>query len=134
MNMKQLVRTAAGTGVALAALAGLGAPALADPGNGPNTDVLAIDCEQLGPVEIYISTNDTRWQAGLVTTSNQVLVPYAFRVEVTIPGEEEPLVFEEVKGEGAPHNGRLDVCTFPVERDDVTGVVTFWATYTPAKT
>ena len=129
----RLSRTAA-AGVALVAAVGplsalLAGPAGADPVNAKKAEVIALDCDTLGTLEIATNGNGD-WTPGLVTSGNRVLIPYKFHFEFTPTGSSE--TFTEDVAKPAPRNGRNDVCTFAVTEPDgrVTGTV--WLTYTPA--
>ena len=83
-------RMAAGATMALAALTTCGliaGPAGADPTNAKKGQVFNVTCEGLGTVEI--ATNGSGdWTPVLLTTTNQVLVPYRLHLEFTPVGGE----------------------------------------------
>jgi hypothetical protein len=108
---------AAGATVALAALTTSGlvaGPAGADPTNAKKGEVLSLACGDLGTIEIATNGNGD-WTPGHLTTSNQVLVPYAFHFEFTPPGGETQ---SEDISKHAPKNATLDVCTFGGEDEN----------------
>jgi hypothetical protein len=121
--------------VSVIALTALGVgPASADPSKG---EVLAVECDELGPLEIVVFSNGSP-SPGLVVGSTQVGIPYALHVEGTftpVGGEPEPFVDEFSKP--APQNGRLDHCTWHEEGSDEFGSFVVdgevWISYTPAR-
>ena len=126
-----------------ALLAGLGiiglgvadaSPVGADPKKG---EIIEIDCEQLGTLEVVVFGNGPS-SPGLAVDSNQVGIPYALHIEGTFtPVGGEPESFVEEFSKPAPRNGRLDFCTFHQEGSDefgsfeVDGQV--WISYTPTR-
>ena len=128
MNIRRL-----GAGIALAMAATpvgvvFATPASADPVN--HGEVLTLECDGLGTLEIA-TTGDGQWTPGLLTSNNQVLVPYAFHFEFTPAGSDE--TFTEDIAKPAPRNGRLDMCTFGGSDEEGTFSGTAWVSYTPAK-
>jgi hypothetical protein len=112
------------------------APAGADPTNAKNAQVVTAHCDPLGTLDV-VSNGNGRWTPGLVTTNNQVGVPYEFHVTGTFtPTGGEPESFSDDLVKPAPHNGRLATCTFHQEGADEFGsfVVdgTVLISYTPA--
>jgi hypothetical protein len=111
--------------------------AAADPTNAKNGEVLELQCDG-GLGTLVISTNGNGdWTPGLVTTSNQVLIPYRFHFEgsfTPVGGATE--TFSEDEAKPAPRNGRHAVCTFHEEGSDQFGSFVFdgtaWVSYTPA--
>jgi hypothetical protein len=106
-------------GIALVALAssvglslGLAAPANADPKSG----VTALECDELGSIEIVITGNSDSATPGLAVLSTQVGIPYAITLSgifTPVGGEPEPFV--DVYERRAPSHDRLDHCTFHQE-------------------
>jgi hypothetical protein len=118
----------------IAALSGtLAAPAGADPKRG---EILEIDCDTLGTLEVVVFSNGPS-SPGLVVGSTQVGIPYKLHLEGTFtPIEGEPESFVEDFEKPAPRNGRLDHCTFHQEGSDEFGSFELdgevWISYTPA--
>jgi hypothetical protein len=122
-----------GLGIALAMAAAVAAIALATPaGADPvnHGEVLTLECDGLGTLEIATNGNG-QWTPGLVTSDNQVLVPYAFHFEFTPAGSNQ--TFTEHVAKPAPRNGRLDVCTFGGSDEEGAFSGTAWVSYTPGK-
>src|SRR6266508_349856 len=95
----------------------LAAPAGAD----PKGDVIEIDCDALGTLEVVVFSNGQA-SPGLVVGSNQVGIPYKLHLEGTFtPVVGEPESFVEECERPAPRNGRLDHCTFHQEGSDEFG-------------
>lgn len=123
--------------VAALAIAGfigaLTAPAGADPKRG---EVLEIDCDVLGTLEVVVFSNGLS-SPGLVVGSTQVGIPYKLHVEGTFtPVDGEPESFVDEFEKPGPRNGRLDHCTFHEEGSDEFGSFELdgevWISYTPA--
>jgi hypothetical protein len=112
-------------------------PAAADPTNAKKGEILEIHCDGgLGTLTVALNGN-AQLTPGLVTTSNQVVIPYRRHLEGSFTptgGDPEPIV-EDVQ-KRAPHNGRLATCTFHVEDSNESGSLvldgTVWVSYTPA--
>ena len=103
-------------GVALAVLFAL--PASADPKRG---EILELDCDVLGTVEVVVFSNATA-TPGLDITSNRVLIPYEVHITGSFtPTGGEPETIQEDVVRRAPRNGRLDSCTFHEEGTDEFG-------------
>jgi hypothetical protein len=117
----------------IVALSGaLAAPAVAD----PKGEIIEIQCDALGTLEVVVFSNGAP-SPGLVVNTNQVGIPYKLHIEGTFtPVGGEPESFVEEFAKPAPHNGRLDHCSFHQEGSDefgsfeVDGEV--WISYTPA--
>jgi hypothetical protein len=95
----------------------LAAPAGAD----PEGEVVELECDNLGAVQVVVFSNGAP-SPGLVVDSNQVVIPYQLHIEGTftpIGGEPESFVDDFEKP--APRNGRLDHCTFHQEGMDEFG-------------
>jgi hypothetical protein len=114
-------------------LTALAPVALADPKKG---EIIEIECDVLGTLEIVVFSNGAP-SPGLVVGSNQVGRPYKLHVEGTFtPVDGDPETFVEEFERPAPRNGRLDHCTFHQEGSnefgsfEVDGEV--WISYTPA--
>lgn len=110
------------------------APAAADPKKG---DILEIECDTLGTLEVVVFSNGPA-SPGLVVNSNQVIKPYALHIEGTFtPTEGEPETFVEEFSKPAPRNGRTDHCTFHDEGSDEFGSFVIdgdvLVTYTPTR-
>lgn len=125
---------AAFAALGIAGLSGvLAAPAGAD----PKSDVLEIDCDALGTLEVVVFSNGPA-SPGLVVGSNQVVIPYKLHLEGTFtPVVGEPESFVEEFERPAPRNGRLDHCTFHDEGSDEFGSFELdgevWISYTPSR-
>ena len=59
----------------------LAAPAYADPTNAPNIEPFPITCD--GVTYTVVTPGQGNWTPALVTTSNQVLIPFSFHLTVT---------------------------------------------------
>ena len=136
MNVR---RIGAAGAAALAMTVGplLAGPAGADPVNAKKGEILPISCEVNGDLTVATNGNGD-WTPGLVTTNNQVGNPYEFHIVGSFtPTDGEPQPFTEDSVKRAPHNGRLDTCTFHQEGTDengsfsIDGVVKI--SFTPAK-
>jgi hypothetical protein len=120
--------------LAIAAVSGaLAAPAGADPKKG---EVLEIDCDILGTLDVVVFSNG-RTSPGLVVGSTQVGIPYRFHIEGSFtPVGGEPEFFVDDITKPAPRNGRLDHCTFHQEESNEFGSFEadgeVWISYTPA--
>jgi hypothetical protein len=103
-------RMAFATMAALASLAVLGAtPARADPSKSFTFD---LQCESLGTVTNATFSNGAA-SPGLVVDNNQVILPYAWEVDVEFtPTVGEPFSRVLSYARGEPQNGRLDRCTY----------------------
>ena len=121
----------------LAAAAGLAlvgaAPASADPKQ--NNITFDLVCDTLGPLMTTACSSGAA-SPGLVVDSTQVLLVYAWHVDITFtPTVGEPRTKVGDYSRAAPNNGRLDYCTFRYERIFPDGVAIFdgWAllSYTP---
>jgi hypothetical protein len=116
----------AGAALALATVLGPLGPAWADPVNAKKGEVLAINCEVNGALTVAVNGNGN-FTPGHVTTSNMVGMPY----EVHIAGSFTPAdggateTFNDDVVKRAPHNGRLDTCTFHEEGSDQYGSFVF---------
>jgi hypothetical protein len=123
--------------VAMAFVMAVGAgSAGADPTNAKNGEVIPISCQTNGSLTIATNGNG-EWTPGLVTTNNQVGIPYEFHIIGTFtPTGGLPESFADDTVKPAPHNGRLDTCTFHQEGSDefgsfvLDGIVNI--SYTPA--
>jgi hypothetical protein len=109
-------------------------PVAADPRKG---EILEIDCEVLGTLEVVVFGNG-RSSPGLAVNSNQVGIPYALHIEGTFtPNVGEPESFVDEFSKPAPRNGRLDFCTFHQEGSDQFGSFELdgqvWISYTPTR-
>jgi hypothetical protein len=102
-------------------------PAAADPSRG---DSLTLHCDALGDVDIASPPGGGAWTPGLVSGSTRVLTPYAFDISGSFTPSDggETETFEEHTAKPAPHNGRLDTCTFGDSGSDETGTFSFEGT------
>jgi hypothetical protein len=101
--MKRWVATAA---MLLALLGVLAAPAYADP---PNIEPFPITCD--GVTYTVVTPGQGNWTPALVTTSNQVLIPFSFHITVTNVATGE-VVFEEEVSKAAASRAATTTCTF----------------------
>jgi hypothetical protein len=93
------------------------APVAAD----PNGDVLELECDRLGTLEVVVFSNGP-FAPGLVVGSNQVLLPYELHIEGSFtPTGGEPETFTDDFVKAAPRHGRTDHCTFHDEGSDEFG-------------
>src|SRR5437870_4329487 len=93
---------AAAVGAILAGVISIAA-AQASPGSSPHSDIIDLDCQQLGTLQVVVSnTSDNAnedapaWGVGHVVGTNMVLIPFSFDFEGTftpIGGEPEPFSF-----------------------------------------
>jgi hypothetical protein len=95
-------------------------PAAADPSR---RETITLTCDALGEFEIVSPPGGGAWTPGLVVGGTRVLVPYAFDIVGTFTPSDgsEPQSFEEHSAKHAPHNGRLDTCTFSDSGSDENG-------------
>lgn len=138
MNLKK-INTRAGLALLMVAapLGLMTGPVGADPVNAKRGNLLPIVCDVLGTFEVATNGNG-RWTPGLVTTNNQVGIPYEFHNTGTFTPPGGPTeTFTEDLVKRAPRNGRLDTCTFHLEGTDEFGTFTLEGlvkiSYTPAK-
>jgi hypothetical protein len=101
--MKRWAATAA---MLLALLGVLAAPAYADP---PNIEPFPITCN--GVTYTVVTPGQGNWTPALVTTSNQVLIPFSFHITVTNVATGE-VVFEEEVSKAAASRAATTTCTF----------------------
>jgi hypothetical protein len=109
--------------------------AAADPTNAKKGEILEVQCDGgLGTLTVALNGN-TELTPGLVTTSNQVVVPYRLHIEGSFTptgGDPEPIVVDVQKP--GPHNGRLATCTFHEGGSNEFGSLvldgTIWVSYT----
>jgi hypothetical protein len=93
------------------------APAAAD----PKGDILELECDRLGTLEVVVFSNGP-FAPGLVVGSNQVLIPYDFHIEGSFtPIGGAPETFTDDFAKAAPRHGRTDHCTFHEEGSDEFG-------------
>jgi hypothetical protein len=116
----------AATAATLAAMTA--GPAAADPVSRGET--ITLTCDALGEVEIVSPPGDGAWTPGIVLAGTRVLVPYAFDITGTFTPSDgsEAQTFEEHSVKNAPHNGRLDTCTFSESDSDENGSFTIEGT------
>ena len=97
----------AATAAMLLALLGVSmAPAYADP---PNIEPFPITCD--GATYTVVTPGQGNWTPALVTTSNQVLIPFSFDITVTNVATGE-VVFEEEVSKPAASRAATTTCTF----------------------
>jgi hypothetical protein len=97
----------AATAAMLLALLGVSmAPAYADP---PNIEPFPITCG--GVTYTVVTPGQGNWTPALVTTSNQVLIPFSFDITVTNVATGE-VVFEEEVSKPAASRAATTTCTF----------------------
>ena len=118
-------------------IAGLSGVFAAPAGADPKGDVLEIDCDALGTLEVVVFSNGPA-SPGLVVGNNQVVIPYKLHLEGTFtPVVGEPESFVEEFERPAPRNGRLDHCSFHEEGSDEFGSFELdgevWISYTPSR-
>ena len=112
-------------------MAGLAA---ADPTNAKKGEILELQCDGgLGALTAALNGN-ADLTPGIVTTSNQVLIPYRRHLEGSFtPTGGDPVPIVEDVQKPAPHNGRLAVCTFHEAGSNETGSLvldgTIWVSY-----
>jgi hypothetical protein len=105
--MKRWVATAA---MVLALLGVAMAPAHADPINAPFAEPFEITCED-GATYTVVVAGRGLWPPALVTTSNQVLIPFSFDTTVTNVATGEVVFEEEISREPADRVATT-TCTF----------------------
>ena len=113
-------------------------PAAADPTNAKKGEILEIQCDGgLGTLTVALNGN-AELTPGLVTTSNQVVIPYQRHIEGSFTptgGDPVPIVQDVEKP--APNNGRLAACTFHESGSNESGSLvldgTVWVSYTPSR-
>ena len=133
-------RTTARSAIALiTAAAGLGLlpdAAGADPVMAKKSQLISLECEELGSLTVAVNGNGA-FTPGMVVTSTQVGIPYGFHISGTFTPNDgsPPQSFSEDNEKRAPRHGRLDVCTFSVDELDPYGTIAFAGTvkisYTP---
>ena len=84
----------------------LAAPAYADP---PNIEPFPITRD--GVTYTVVTPGQGNWTPALVTTSNQVLIPFSFHITVTNVATGEVVLEEEVSKAAASH-AATTTCTF----------------------
>ena len=84
----------------------LAAPAYADP---PNIEPFPITCD--GVTYTVVTPGQGNWTPALVTTSNQVLIPFSFHLTVTNVATGE-VVEEEEASKAAASHAATTTCTF----------------------
>jgi hypothetical protein len=104
--MKRWAATAA---MLLALLGVLAAPAYADPTNAPNIEPFPITCD--GVTYTVVTPGQGNWTPALVTTSNQVLIPFSFEITVTNLTTGEVVFQEQVSKEPAARTATT-TCSF----------------------
>jgi hypothetical protein len=104
--MKRWVATAA---MVLGLLGVLMAPAYADPTNAPNVEPLDITCDGTTYTTVVVP-GVGMWTPALVTTSNQVLIPFSLEFTLTnlATGETEQAAFSKEAANRVP----TTTCTF----------------------
>ena len=127
MNARRAtLRTTLALATAAGALAVLPSPAGADPVNAKKGQLLPISCVELGDLTVAVNGNGD-FTPGMVTTSTQVGIPYEIHTSGSFTPSDggETQTFTEDTVKKAPHNGRLDECTFHVEGADEGGTFSF---------
>jgi hypothetical protein len=104
--MKRWVATAA---MVLALLGVAMAPAHADPMNAPWAEPFDITCD--GTTYTVVAAGQGQWPPALVTTSNQVLIPFSFHFTVTNAATGE-VVSEEAYSKKPADRVATTTCTF----------------------
>jgi hypothetical protein len=134
MNARRTTfRTTLALMTAAGALGVLPPPAGADPVNAKNGQLLPIVCEKLGSLTVATSGDNgsdnskNAFTPGHVTTSTQVGIPYEVHTSGSFTPNDggETQTFSDDFVKKAPHNGRLDVCTFHGEGADENGTFAF---------
>jgi hypothetical protein len=108
---------------------GVAGPAAADP-PASRGDSITLTCDVLGVVDIVSPPGNGMWTPGIVAGSTRVLTPYSFDIVGTFTpnGGGDSETFEEHAVKAAPHNGRLDTCTFSESDSDENGSFTIEGT------
>jgi hypothetical protein len=86
------------------------APAHADPINAPNVEPFEITCDG-ATYTVVVVPGRGMWTPALVTTSNQVLIPFSFDITVTNVATGE-VVFEEAVSKPPAEQVATTTCTF----------------------
>jgi hypothetical protein len=115
-------RTLAVAATAATLAVGVAGPAAADP-PASRGDSITLTCDALGEVDMVSPPGGGQWTPGLVSGSTRVLTPYSFDIVGTFTpaGGGDSETFEEHAAKNAPHNGRLDTCTFSESGSDEDG-------------
>jgi len=105
--MKRWVVTAA---MVLGLLGVYMAPAYADPTNAPNVEPFDITCDG-ATYTVVVVPGRGMWTPALVTTSNQVLIPFSFDTTVTnlTTGD---IVFQETVSKAPAEHVATTTCSF----------------------
>jgi hypothetical protein len=105
--MKRWLATAA---MVLALLGASMAPAHADPINAPNVEPFPITCDG-ATYTVVVVPGRGMWTPALVTTSNQVLIPFSFDITVTNVATGEVVFQEQVSKQPAARTATT-TCSF----------------------
>jgi hypothetical protein len=106
--MKRWMATAA---IVLGLLGVAMAPAYADPTNTPNAGSFTITCDDGTTYTVVAVPAQGQWPPALVTTSNQVLIPFSFEETFTnlTTGE---VLFQETRSKEPAEATATTTCTF----------------------
>ena len=77
--------------------------------NAPNIEPFPITCD--GVTYTVVTPGQGNWTPALVTTSNQVLIPFSFHITVTNVATGEVVLEDEVSKAAASH-AATTTCTF----------------------
>ena len=105
--MKRWVATAA---MVLGLLGVYMAPAYADPTNAPSVEPIVLTCDDTA-YTVVVVPGLGMWTPALVTTSNQVLIPFSFQFTLTNLTTGEVVMEEEISREPADRVATT-TCTF----------------------
>ena len=124
MGLKRIA--VVGLAVILTGLMGA-AVAQASPGSGGNSEIIDLQCQDLGAVQVVVSNTSDHanesapaWGVGRVVGSNTVVIPFSFDFEGTFTPSDgsgsQPVSFAQSKGMGkaAPGGATFDTCTFQI--------------------
>jgi hypothetical protein len=115
--MKRWLATAA---MVLGLLGAYTAPAHADPTNAPNAFPFTITCDGTTYTVVGVP-GQGQWTPALITTSNQVLIPYSFDITVTNVSTGD-IVFQETVSKPPADQVANVTCTFAfTDTDPETG-------------
>ena len=130
MGLKRIA--VVGLAVILTGLMGA-AVAQASPGSGGNSEIIDLQCQDLGAVQVVVSNtsdhaneNAPAWGTGRIVGSNTVLIPFSFDFQGTFTPSDnsgsQPVSFSLAKGHGgAAPNGNFDTCTFQISETSPEG-------------
>ena len=125
--MKKIL-VAAALGAASVGL--VASPAMADPSNAKKANILNLQCDALGAIQVVTAPGNGTWTPGLVVGSNTVGIVYELHLSGTFtPNDGSPVqTFSEDNVKKGPSSGRTDTCTFSQTFTDENGTGTFGGT------